>query len=129
MVVNSPVNITMQTGVPETDAGTILSLAEIPFSDQEKPFSLKDWRLWAASFGFFGALFVCGVFSMLSLKRAGGGTDLMTEEVITLPLIQDIIFAILAPLVFVVAARYPVQRPYATKRSLLYLAGGVLFTV
>jgi len=129
MVVNSPVNITLQTGVPETDAGTSLSLAEIPFSDQETAFSLKDWRLWAASFGFFGALFVCGVFSMLSLKRAGGGTDLMTEEVITLPLIQDIIFAILAPLVFVVAARYPVQRPYATKRSLLYVAGGVLFTV
>lgn len=129
MAVNSPVNITMQTEVPEPDACTSLSLAEIPFSDQETPFSLKDWRLWAASFGFFGALFVCGVFSMLSLKRAGGGTDLMSEEVITLPLIQDIIFAILAPLVFVVAARYPVQRPYATKRSLLYLAGGVLFTV
>jgi two-component system LytT family sensor kinase len=129
MAVNSPVNITMQTEVPEPDGGTSLSLAEIPFSDQETPFSLKDWRLWAASFGFFGALFVCGVFSMLSLKRAGGGTDLMSEEVITLPLIQDIIFAILAPLVFVVAARYPVQRPYATKRSLLYLAGGVLFTV
>ena len=129
MAVNSPVNITMQTEVPEPDACTSLSLAEIPFSDQETPFSLKDWRLWAASFGFFGALFVCGVFSMLSLKRAGGGTDLMSEEVITLPLIQDIIFAILAPLVFVVAARYPVQRPYATRRSLLYLAGGVLFTV
>ena len=46
-----------------------------------------------------------------------------------LPLIQDIIFAILAPLVFVVAARYPVQRPQVTKRSLLYLAGGVLFTI
>ena len=54
---------------------------------------------------------------------------MMTEEVVTLPLIQDIIFAILAPLVFVLAARYPMQRPYASKRSALYLAGGVLFTV
>jgi signal transduction histidine kinase len=65
---------------------------------------------------------------MLSLKRAGGGASLMSEEIITLPLIQDAIFAILAPLVFVVAATYPVQRPHVTKRAFLYLAGGVLFT-
>lgn len=122
-------NANTETTIPETVAGGTLALAEMPFSDQKAPFSLTDWRLWAASFGFFGALFVCGVFSMLSLKRAGGGSDMMTDEVVVLPLIQDIIFAILAPLVFVVAAQYPVQRPHATKRSLLYLAGGVLFTV
>ncbi|MGH9517352.1 MAG: sensor histidine kinase [Terriglobales bacterium] len=52
----------------------------------------------------------------------------MSEEIITLPLIQDAIFAVLAPLVFVLAVRYPVQRPFRTKRALSYLAGGVLFT-
>lgn len=118
-----------QSEIPETLPVATLALADIPISDQKTFFSLKDWRLWGGSFGFFGALFVCGVFSMLSLKRAGGSANMMTEEVVTLPLIQNIIFAILAPLVFVVAARYPMQRPYATKRSLLYLAGGVLFTV
>jgi two-component system, LytTR family, sensor kinase len=123
------VNANTETTIPETVAGGTSALAEMPFSDQKAPFNLTDWRLWVASFGFFGALFVCGVFSMLSLKRAGSGSDLMTEEVVILPLIQDIIFAILAPLVFVVAAQHPVQRPHATKRSLLYLAGGVLFTV
>jgi signal transduction histidine kinase len=123
------VNAITETTFPRTVAASTLAVAEIPFSDQKTLFSLKDWRLWAASFGFFGALFVCGVVSMLSLKRAGGGSELMNEEVVILPLIQDIIFAILAPLAFVVAARYPVQRPYTVKRSLLYLAGGVLFTV
>ncbi len=129
MSTDSRVTTETETAITETSAAGTVALAEMTFSDQKAPFSLKDWRLWAASFGFFGALFVCGVFSMLSLKRAGGGSNLMTEEVVTLPLIQDIIFAILAPLVFVVAGRYPVQRPYATKRSLLYLAGGVLFTI
>jgi two-component system LytT family sensor kinase len=127
--VTFPVNANTKTAIREPVAAGTLTLTEMPFSDQKALFTLKDWRLWAASFGFFGALFVCGVFSMLSLKRAGGGSDLMTEEVVILPLIQDIIFAVLAPLVFVVAARYPVQRPYAVKRSFLYLAGGVLFTI
>jgi two-component system, LytTR family, sensor kinase len=126
---DSLVNSDTQTAIPDTDAVGTLALAEMSFSNQATPFSLKDWRLWAASFGFFGALFVCGVFSMLSLKRAGGGSDLMAEEVVILPLIQDIIFAVMAPLVFVVAARYPVQRPHVAKRSLLFMAGGVLFTI
>lgn len=121
-------NAHTQTIIPERIAGGVLMVPETPFSDQTTLFSLKDWRLWGISFGFFGTLFLCGLFSMLSLKRAGGGSDLMMEEVVILPLIQDIIFAILAPLVFVVAARYPVQRPQVIKRSLSYLAGGVLFT-
>ena len=114
--------------IPETVAAPTVAPDEVALSDQKAPFSLKDWRLWASSFGFFGALFVCGLFSMLSLKRAGGGSDLTTEELLILPLIQDIIFAILAPLVFVVAAHFPLQRSNAAKRSVLYLAGGLVFT-
>ncbi len=91
-------------------------------------FTLKDWRLWAVSFGFFWALYICGVGSMLSFRRAGG-TGFMTEEVTILPLIQDTIFAVLAPLVFVAAACYPLQRPYRMRRSFVYVAGGVLFTI
>jgi two-component system LytT family sensor kinase len=125
----SPVNANTQPAMPETVPGTPLSLTEMPLSDQKTPFSLNDWRPWTASFGFFGTLYVCGVFSMLSLRGTGGGSNFTTQEVVILPLVQDIIFGILAPLVFVVGTRYPVQRPYATKRSLLYLGGGVLFTI
>ena len=53
----------------------------------------------------------------------------MIEEILILPIIQDTIFAILAPLVFVIATRYPVQRPHRTRRSLQYLAGGIVFTL
>ena len=44
-------------------------------------FTLKNWRIWAASFGFFWTLFVCGVLSMYSFKYAGGGSELMKEEI------------------------------------------------
>jgi two-component system, LytTR family, sensor kinase len=92
-------------------------------------FTLKNWRIWAASFGFFWTLFVCGVLSMYSFKYAGGGSELMQEEILTLPLIQDTIFALLAPFVFVIAACHPLQYPHRVRRSLLYFGGGVLFTI
>lgn len=92
-------------------------------------FTLKDWRIWAASFGFFWTLWVCGVVSMYTFQRAGGGSDLMKEEIFTLPLIQDTIFAVLAPFVFVIAACHPIQQPRRFKRIMQVLGGGVLFTV
>jgi len=99
-----------------------------PLPSAQVRFTLKDWRLWAVSFGFFWALYICGVGSMLSFRRAGG-TGFMTEEVTILPLIQDTIFAVLAPLVFVAAAKYPLQRLGLIRRSFLFVAGGVLFTI
>jgi len=92
-------------------------------------FTLKDWRIWAASFGFFWALFVCGVISMYGLKRTGGGADLMSEEIFTLPLLQDTIFAVMAPFVFVIAARRPIQKSHRVRSGLLCLGGGILFAV
>lgn len=100
------------------------------FSAASARFTVWDWRVWAASFGFFWTLFLCGLISMLSFQRAGlGGENFMREEILTLPLIQDTIFAVLAPFVFVVAATYPIQRPYRFRRGLLYFGGGVLFAV
>jgi signal transduction histidine kinase len=92
-------------------------------------FTLKDWRIWAASFGFFWTLWVCGVVSMYTFQRAGGGSDLMKEEIFTLPLIQDTIFALLAPFVFVIAACHPIQQPRRFRRVMQVLGGGVLFTI
>lgn len=92
-------------------------------------FTLKDWRLWVASFGFFWTLFVCGVVSMYGFQRTGGGSELMSEEIFTLPLIQDTIFAILAPFVFVIAACHPIQKVHRIRNGSLYLGGGVLFAI
>jgi len=92
-------------------------------------FTLKDWRLWVASFGFFWTLFVCGVVSMYEFQRTGAGSDLMSEEIFTLPLIQDTIFAILAPFIFVIAAAHPIQKANRLRSGSLYLGGGVLFAV
>lgn len=109
-------------------AGQNESESDIDPQVAEQKFTLKDWRLWAASFGFFWFMYVCGVISILSFQRTGG-SKFMVEEYATLPAIQDTIFAILAPLVFVLATRFPVQRENRIRRSLMYLAGGVIFAV
>lgn len=104
------------------------SRSDIASHVAEKKFTLKDWRLWVASFAFFWFMYVCGVISILSFERVGGN-KYMIDEYAILPAIQDTVFAILAPLVFVVATRFPVQRENRIRRSLIYLGGGVLFTV
>jgi hypothetical protein len=112
----------LQSNMTSTDASGI-TLRE------SSGLTLKDWRIWAASFGFFWTLFVCGVVSMYGFKRTGGGTDLMSEEIFTLPLIQDTIFAVMAPFVFVIAARRPIQKSHRVRSGLLCLGGGILFAV
>jgi hypothetical protein len=116
---HAPISLTQQIGQNESES-------DIASNKAEQKFTLKDWRLWAASFGFFWFMYVCGVISILSLQRSGG-SKFMVEEYATLPAIQDTIFAILAPLVFVLATRFPVQRENRIRRSVMYLAGGVLF--
>ncbi len=108
---------------------TNVDVRSLPEEVSPVRFTLKDWRLWAASFGFFWTLFVCGVVSMYGFQRTGGGSDLMSEEIFTLPLIQDTIFAILAPFVFVIAASHPIRKVNRIRSGLLYLGGGVLFAI
>ena len=55
-----------------TPAGELSLLAT------EQPFTLKDWRLWAASFGFFWSLYLCGAITMalhLPVATAPPGAD------------------------------------------------------
>jgi hypothetical protein len=118
---------------PRSATGDAPALAERSGTETEFTapvlFTLKDWRLWTASFAFFWTLFVCGVVSMYGFQRTGGGSDLMSEEIFTLPLIQDTIFAILAPFVFVIAACHPIQKVNRVRSGLLYLGGGVVFAI
>jgi signal transduction histidine kinase len=108
-------------------SGILSESRETAFSKPQKPITLRDWRLWALSLSFFWILFVLGMLSMLTFERAGGET-LMRQQIVILPAIQDTIFALLAPIVFVIAFQYPLQRPYRRKRALAYFAGGVFFT-
>jgi len=52
---------------------------------------------------------------------------LMSE--VTLPLINDLIFALLTPLVFGIALRSPVQRTNWPRRTVFYVAGSLAFTL
>jgi two-component system LytT family sensor kinase len=109
-------------------------LAEVRPGPQSIPFrpfvrfTLKDGRLWAASFLFFSVLFVCGAVSMYPFQKLSGEQP-MIEEILILPAIQDTIFALLAPIVFVIAACHPIQGRARVQKSLLYFGGGVLFAL
>lgn len=94
---------------------------------QSPAFTLQNWRIWATSFGFFSLLYACDVLSMYTFERLGG-TELVKQELFILPLIQDYSFAFLAPFVFVIASRHPIQGSRKIRQSALYLAGGVIFT-
>jgi two-component system LytT family sensor kinase len=102
--------------------------SENPQSEPLMSFTLKDWRLWAASFIFFGVLLVCGAVSMYPFQKLSGERP-MIEEILILPAIQNTIFALLAPIVFVIAARHPIQGGRRVQKSLLYLGGGVIFAL
>ncbi len=108
--------------------GGVRSAAEVTHLEPLVRFTLKDWRLWAASFTFFWVLCVCGVVSMYPLEKMTGQKP-MIEEILVLPAIQDTIFAVLAPIVFVIAARHPIQGQRRVQKTLLYLGGGVIFAV
>lgn len=112
--------------VPANDAA--LSVAQARRSESLVRFTLKDWRLWAASFIFFWVLCICGIGSMYPLEKLIGQQP-MIEEILILPAIQNTIFAVLAPVVFVIAARHPIQGQRRVRKAFLYLGGGVLFTV
>jgi two-component system, LytTR family, sensor kinase len=125
---NCATNVTAATAGIELARIRRTTASQMPQTAPLMSLTLRDWRLWVSSLCFFWTLYVCGVISMYSFQRAGG-SSLMVEEVVILPAIQDTIFAILTPFVLAVAVRYPIQKPDRLRRSVLYLSGGVVFTL
>jgi two-component system LytT family sensor kinase len=86
------------------------------------------WLLWVASFGVWAFITLADSGSIYELYRSTGGTPKF-PTVLGMECSQILTYFPLTPFVFAFAIRYPVQRGNWLRRSLLHLAGGLIFTV
>jgi two-component sensor histidine kinase len=97
-------------------------------TDERDLFVPRRWRLiWAMSFAVWIVLGFIATGSVVELYR-GEGSRIGFKEAVAMEFSQLLPFAPLTPLVFVLVARYPIRRRNWLRRSLLYTAGGIVFT-
>lgn len=82
--------------------------------------------VWLVSFGVWALITLAATGSVYELYRSIGG-PMRVMEVLGMESGQILTYFPLTPFVFAFAIRFPVQRSNWMRRSLLYLAGGVVF--
>lgn len=88
----------------------------------------KRWRLiWLMSFAVWTFLSLVATISVVQLYR--GDNDFSFREIAGMEFSQLLPFALLTPLVFWLADRYPMRRENWIRRALLYLVAGFVFSV
>jgi two-component system LytT family sensor kinase len=86
------------------------------------------WMIWVVSFCVLAFITLAGAGSIYELYRSTGGF-MSFPNVLGMECSQVLTYFPLTPFVFALAIRYPIQRDNWPQRSLLYLAGGLVFTV
>ena len=93
-----------------------------------KPSGNRPWLIWAVSFGVWSFVALAATLTIYHLYRSTNSpTPFMT--VLGMQFSQILTYAPLTPFAFVFALRYPIHRENWVRRSLLYFAGGLLFTL
>jgi two-component system LytT family sensor kinase len=90
--------------------------------------SMRPWLVWVISFGVWSFIALAYAITIYQLYRSTGGS-MTFLSVLGLQCSQVLTYIPLTPFVFGLANRYPVQRSNWPKRSLMLLAGGLVFTV
>jgi two-component system LytT family sensor kinase len=89
----------------------------------------NNWLLiWAVSFAVWTFVSFAAAGSVYEMYRARGAA-MSFSSALGLELSQILTYAPLTPFAFGLAIRYPVQRKNWIRRSTLYLAGGIVFSV
>jgi two-component system, LytTR family, sensor kinase len=101
--------------------------ANQPTSEFRLP-PIKPWLIWAVSFAVWTFVCLAATASIYELYRSMG-KPMSLWSVLALECSQILTYAPLTPFVFVLAVRYPLQRQSWGRRSLLFLAGGVIFSL
>ena len=96
-------------------------------SDNRTP-PTKTWLIWAVSFVVWTFIWIAATASIYELYRSIG-KPMSFLSVLGLEASQILTYAPLTPFVFLLAVRYPVQRNNWLRRSLPFLAGGLLFSL
>src|ERR1700752_1425659 len=94
--------------------------AEIP--------SMRAWLVWAISFGAWTLIAFAGAVTMYQFDHMRG-KPIDFGSMFGLQLSQSLTYAPLTPFVFLLACRYPFRRNAWRRSLLLYILGGLFFTV
>lgn len=86
------------------------------------------WLIWVASLGVWAFVTLLSAASIYELYHSTGGS-MSLPMILGMQSSQILTYFPLTPFVFAFAIRYPVQRDNWVRRSLLYLVGGLVFTV
>jgi anti-sigma regulatory factor (Ser/Thr protein kinase) len=97
-------------------------------ADLRSPIGQRGWIILAISFGVWTFLAVARAFSMYLFDLRLGRHVAFGGE-LSIPLINNLIYACLTPAVYVLGSRYLMQRHNWGRRSMAYFAGGFGFTV
>jgi len=84
--------------------------------------------IWVVSFAVWSFVALAATLTIYQLYRSTNSPMPFTR-VLGLEFCQILTYAPLTPFAFAFALRYPIQRDNWTRRSLLYLAGGIVFTL
>jgi two-component system LytT family sensor kinase len=95
---------------------------ELPMPDQ------PAWMIWVVSFGVWTFVTLANAGSIYELYRSTGGF-MSFPKVLGMECSLILTYFPLTPFVFALAIRYPVQKGNWPRRLLMYLAGGLAFTV
>jgi len=92
------------------------------------PVRVRPWLVWTLSFAVWGFIGLALGVSMYQLDRSLGKPLNFVEE-FTLPVINQLLYGFLTPMVFWAALRYPLQRSNWQRRLLPYFVGEGLFSI
>ncbi len=96
--------------------------------DLRIPGSRGPWLIWVVSFGLWTFIALVNAASMYQFDRSLGRPATFVKE-ITLPLINNVIYAFLTPVLFGIAMRYPILRTNWMRRTGLHMVASLAFTV
>ena len=88
----------------------------------------RPWVIWAASFGIWIFIAFASSFSMYAFDRSLARPVPFRDELI-LPLINDLVYALLTPFVFLNGLRFPIWESNWKRRLLAFLALAFAFAV
>jgi two-component system LytT family sensor kinase len=87
----------------------------------------RPWLIWLISFGVWSLVALAAGVTVYRLYRATH-TPMALTSALGIQFCQILTYAPLTPFAFAFATRYPIRRNNWMIRSLLYLAGGLVFT-
>jgi hypothetical protein len=88
----------------------------------------NTWKIWVISLGLWTFVALADGVSIFEFDRSAGQPMSMRDE-ISVPLVNNLVYAVLTPIVFLISLRHPIRRTNWMRRTGVHLMGSLGFTV